>query len=335
LIFNGLEAICFHHHFALTIQAMDQIFDDDTLLARWLSGELSEQEQRQLEQHPDFPDFVRIARAAERLRVPDPEVQGMWNRFSQKIAFLSKPPKSKSPRRMVYWVSGVAAAMLLLLLAWPLLRSEKEVPMVVTTGVGERKTVQLPDGSEVQMNAVSSLTIYKQGWERQRKVQLEGEALFEVVKNPNAKFSVASSHGTVTVLGTVFSVKTRSTAYEVACFSGKVKAETKSAYSITLTAGQQSSALNGTADWAPIAPTRDTLPPWTKGNSRFENTKLANILSDLEIQYGVTVQANGLEDRLFTGAYPHNNLDVALKIICGALDLNYDVKGKTVVIRTK
>ncbi|MDX2279640.1 MAG: FecR domain-containing protein [Saprospiraceae bacterium] len=314
---------------------MNQIFDDDTLLARWLSGELTEQEKRQLEEHPDFPDFERLVSAADRLRTPDPEVPGMWNRLSQKIAFLQVAPKPQSRRKLLYWISAAAAAVLLLVFAWPFLQPGKEQPMLVSTGVGERKMVRLPDGSSVRLNAVSSISIYKDQWDHQRRIQLDGEALFEVVKNPHAPFLVESTHGTVTVLGTVFSVKTRADEYAVHCFSGRVKAEAAAAQSIILNAGQQSTALQNGQGWSPVEPVKDTLPPWTGGNSRYENARLATVLADLKIQYGVTIQANGLDDRQFTGAYPHNNLDVALKIICGALELQYEIKGKTVTILPK
>ena len=45
---------------------MHGLFHDDTLLARWLSGEITEAEQEELRRHPDFPAFRRIVEAAER-----------------------------------------------------------------------------------------------------------------------------------------------------------------------------------------------------------------------------------------------------------------------------
>lgn len=311
---------------------LNSIFDDDTLLARWLAGTLTPEEQEALMKHPDFPAFQRLVQTADQLQAPEADLSGMWAGLSQKIALL------KQKRRYMYWavpLSAVAAIGLLLLFAWPLFQNKVQGPVFVYTGVGEHKSLRLPDGSTIQLNAMSSIELDTKNWNSERIVKLDGEALFEVTKNPNARFEVRSSHGTVRVLGTIFSVKSRENTFEVQCFEGKVKAETKTQFSITLLAGQGSKAPGGNADWLPIAPLQDSLPPWIKGISKYENAALSTVFNDLEIQYGVQVHANGLENRTFTGSFPHNDLKLALNIICGALDLNYTLENKNVQIGPK
>lgn len=313
---------------------MNQQFEDETLLARWLSGELSEAERAALEQHPDFPAFKRLVDAADRLALPDPDVQNMWNRFSQHIATQTKP-KVALRRRFVRWAAAAAVLTGLLLVALPFLRPGEEPPILVQTGAGEQKTVTLPDGSTARLNAVSTIEIYKEGWDQKRRLRLDGEALFNVQKNPDAPFSVETARGTVEVLGTVFTVKSRSMVFEVNCYSGKVQAVNSDQQTQILTAGQGAAVYFGARTWSDLNPVTDTLPPWTGGNSRFDNAALIEVLTELENQYGIKIDAKGLETRRFSGAFPHNNLDLSLKIICGALDLTYMVTGKKVVVSAR
>jgi len=313
---------------------MNQQFEDETLLARWLSGALSEAERAALEQHPDFPAFKRLVDAADRLALPDPDVQGMWDRFSQNIATQRKP-KVALRRTIISWVAAAAVLTGSILVALPFLQSAKEAPMLVQTAAGEQKTVTLPDGSTARLNAVSTIEIYKEGWSQKRRVHLDGEALFNVQKNPAAPFSVETERGSVEVLGTVFTVKSRSTVFEVNCYAGKVRAVNSDQQTQILTAGQGAAVHFGARTWSDLSPAQDTIPPWTDGNSRFDNAALPEVLTEVENQYGVKIDAKGLENRRFSGAFPHNNLDLSLKIICGALDLTYTVTGKKVVVRGK
>ena len=59
-------------------------FSDDTLLARWLSGELSEAERQEVESRPDFADFQRIAAAGSRLRVPNYDAAAELTRLQRR-----------------------------------------------------------------------------------------------------------------------------------------------------------------------------------------------------------------------------------------------------------
>lgn len=85
---------------------------------------------------------------------------------------------------------------------------------------GERLTEVLPDGSEVSLNAGSSLSYVRWGWRQNRAVTLDGEAFFKVQKG--SRFTVESEQGTTEVLGTSFNIYARRAAYIVICETGKV-----------------------------------------------------------------------------------------------------------------
>lgn len=77
----------------------------------------------------------------------------------------------------------------------------------VTAKKGSRSTMILPDGSKVWLNADSRLTYHSSFNSRSREVELEGEAYFDVVKDPGRPFIVHTSGIDVKVLGTSFNVK--------------------------------------------------------------------------------------------------------------------------------
>lgn len=77
----------------------------------------------------------------------------------------------------------------------------------VTTKKGNRTKIQLPDGSNVWLNAGSKINYSKNFEGKERVVFLNGEAFFDVVKNPQKPFIIHTSKIDIKVLGTQFNVK--------------------------------------------------------------------------------------------------------------------------------
>ncbi|HLU92703.1 MAG TPA: FecR domain-containing protein [Membranihabitans sp.] len=125
--------------------------------------------------------------------------------------------------RFQIWGSVAAAVLLLIIAGIGMTRTDNTE--YYSTNFGERETIQLPDGSIVELNAHSTLT-WANDWEETgvRKVQLTGEAFFEVAHLPqNQKFEVRTSDLNIEVLGTSFNVLKRNTNTEVFLSEGKVK----------------------------------------------------------------------------------------------------------------
>ena len=75
-----------------------------------------------------------------------------------------------------------------------------------TTTRGQKATITLSDGSKVWLNAESTVTFAEQFDGETREISLEGEAFFDVVRNPNQPFIVKTDDLTTRVLGTSFNV---------------------------------------------------------------------------------------------------------------------------------
>ena len=312
---------------------MDDTFQDDTLLARWLSGELSDAERQVVEQHPDYPVYRRIVEAADRLQLPDAGVQGLWDRLSPGLL----PAKSRAGMRMsrqrwLWWSVGAAAAMTLAVFAWSVWYAVPAAPAIVATSTGEQKTATLPDGSTVRLNAVSSIEIYSRQWANERRVRLIGEAFFNVQKSA-APFVVETAAGTVSVLGTSFTVRYRGSSFDVACYEGFVQASIPNGAKQALRASQQASARNG--HWQPLGAVTDSWPGWMQGESRFNDAPLYEVLAELQRQYNIKIEASGTEGRRFSGAFVHGDLPLALRMVCGPLGIDYRISGSRVLLNSK
>ncbi len=124
---------------------------------------------------------------------------------------LPARPKGKV-RRMVLQITGVAAAVALAFFVgrqWlPAAQAPAEtVPQQLVTQNGSRSHIKLPDGTSVWLNAGSKLNYPRQFTGGKREVALEGEAFFDVAKDPDRPFTVRTKTFAIRVLGTEFNVR--------------------------------------------------------------------------------------------------------------------------------
>lgn len=123
------------------------------------------------------------------------------------------------PVRRIYrrlaWVTGIAAS---LLLAWFLI-GDKVLPFnnnkqlaqnTISTKRGSKSKVQLPDGTQVWLNADSRITYNEEFQGRIREVNLTGEAYFDVVRDEERPFVIHTNVIDIRVLGTAFNVRSYS-----------------------------------------------------------------------------------------------------------------------------
>ncbi len=99
---------------------------------------------------------------------------------------------------------AIAASLVLAILLWPQMATDP-VSTQYQTAMGERRDIQLPDGSRALLNTNSSLTVIYTG--EQRHIDLQrGEAWFKVESDVNRPFHVDAGEARVTALGTAFNV---------------------------------------------------------------------------------------------------------------------------------
>jgi len=193
---------------------MENNFNTEDFLAKWANGELSTSEREAFEKSEEFDFYNSILEGTDVLEVPRFDKEALFTKIQEQ-----KVTQSKVVRLFPKWAYAAAAAVAILIATTLILNQNT----TYKTGYGEQLAVQLPDGSEAILNAKSQLQFDADNWVENRSLSLEGEAFFKVKKGKT--FTVKTNDGTVTVLGTQFSVNTNQKLFEVICYEGRVKVE--------------------------------------------------------------------------------------------------------------
>ncbi len=241
------------------------------------------------------------------------------------------------------------AAILILAFVLPLLIVKNEPPPTAYTVVqyvtkenpaGRKSTLQLPDGSVVNLNAESRITYPESFHDTIRKVSLVGEAFFEVAENKDKPFIVSSAGVDTQALGTSFNVK----AYEedehvqVVLASGKVKvkqSQEKSSEEVFLSPGEELRVEKQTYIMSRQPADLYQTLAWKDNILVFNQAPAEQVFATLERWYGVTIvfpEKMRDDSWWFTGEYKNENLENVLLSMSYIKDFNYQINQESVLI---
>jgi transmembrane sensor len=229
----------------------------------------------------------------------------------------------KSPNKKVFkmaFVKWSAAAIILLTIGLGFFA--KLYTLNVDVSKGEFVSHRLPDGSEVYLNAESSISYHPYWWNFDREVNLEGEAFFEVEKGE--KFTVKSDLGTTEVLGTSFNIFARDKNYFVYCSTGKVRVSDLKGESVLLSPGTSAEIKD---DKVKLSLTNENeVLSWRLNKFIYNTTSLNKVFEDIERQYDITIDAKKqIRNKVYTGVFDRTvSSNEALKIICLSFDLDFE-----------
>ncbi|MBB6272953.1 ferric-dicitrate binding protein FerR (iron transport regulator) [Pedobacter cryoconitis] len=162
----------------------------------------------------------------------------------------------------------------------------------VVNANGQRSTVTLPDNSEVFLGAGSKLVFPDKFAAGSREVKLEGEAFFQVTKNPKRPFIIHTGNVQTRVLGTSFKIEAfKNRPVTVAVATGKVRVDEYTGHLVKslaiLTPGQQVTCLMGNAIISKTV--IDNVKAWKDGRLVFNKRTLQDITAELERWYDVKI----------------------------------------------
>lgn len=284
--------------------------EENYKLAKWLSGEMTEEELTAFQAEPDFAIYDKIKKYSAELEIPT---------FDESMALskvIASPKKEiKTISITQNWLFRVAA---ILVVGFGLLFGiENFSTNTEMAQNGAQSTFQLPDQSEVVLNSGSEIEYKKWNWDNNRTLTLSGEAYFKVAKGQ--KFEVNTSLGKVTVLGTQFNVKQRDNRFDVTCYEGKVRVNYRN-QELIITKGMSIAFDNGKAIEIPQSTVQN--PEWLNNELVFYQEDLKSIVSEFERHFNVTLElkSNG-NSQLFSGTIPVENIDNALEILSSSYHL--------------
>jgi len=207
----------------------------------------------------------------------------------------------------------------------------------IKTPRGGQYEVILSDGSKVWLNAASSLRFPAGFNGNERKVELSGEAYFEVAKNASMPFKVEiAGKGEVEVLGTHFNINAYSDEItaNTTLIEGSVKVMGFSSHkSHIINPGEQAQIHgNGQITIKKEADARQAMV-WKDGTFNFNNADLRTVLRQLSRWYDVDIQFKGaVPERKFNGEIQR---DLDLSQVLKLLEKNEvfcRLEGKTLVV---
>lgn len=296
---------------------------DEQYILKWLNGEISDEELSLLKQDKNFKNLEKIVHYSSHIETPKVDIEKAFKEFELKKATTKKSKVVPLNYKNFY---KYAAAVIVLLVSSYFLLFNNSVNF--STQYGETKTFNLPDESEVILNANSNVSFNKKDWKNSRDIQLKGEAFFKVKKGKS--FTVNTSVGKVTVLGTQFNVKERKNYFEVKTYEGLVSVNYNNSL-IKLAKGKRFKVINGKID------TLNTFninnKSWLQDESNFKSTPLQFVLDDLQNQYGYVIKTKDVNlEQLYTGGFTHKDINVALQAVTIPLQLSYKIEEKRITI---
>lgn len=210
---------------------------------------------------------------------------------------LEKTSRKSKVRRLVYRYAAAAAAVVIAGLSGVFVEREINYnKMTAQTNVlevpaGQRMSVTLSDGTQVQLNGNSRIEYPVIFSRKQRNVKLSGEAFFEVKHDERHPFIVETFASKVEVLGTRFNVYAdeASEYFSAALVDGKVKVTTndETAEQVVLAPDEMVKFVNNHLVVTKVD--AENLISWTEGYVNLADTDFASLMHRFENVYGVKI----------------------------------------------
>ncbi|WP_215222589.1 FecR family protein [Echinicola shivajiensis] len=205
----------------------------------------------------------------------------------------------------------------------------------------KRFEVILPDGSEVTLNAGSSLT-YPTSFDdmETRSVTLSGEAFFKVKKDADQPFIVKADLMNIRVLGTEFNVSSypEDPLVQTALVEGKVSIYgNESEYEDTAYILRPGELANWDKDSEKIQINKtelDMYTAWLNGKIIFRNVAFPNIIKKLERHYDVEIvnSQGAFETEYFSASFDVETIEEVMETFKKAYGLQYEINGNKIII---
>lgn len=315
-------------------------------LGRYLDGRCSPEERRAVEawlaEDPRRQELVQQIRRARILAEVAPglwDVDAAWARLARRLDEEGGRTGARTWGRRLAPALRIAAAIAVLLggavlwqkraaVFWP-----GDVPTrELVAGVGQQMRVTLGDGTRVVLGPASRIR-FPERFRRVREVQLDGEALFEVVPDRARPFRVRAGASITEVLGTRFGVK----AYPEDGYAQVVVAEGRVAVSGAGAADRDAApAVHLTPGFAvrvepdgtvgpPVAVPADDVLAWTEGRLVFHAASLADVARALGRRFGVQIEFADPElgELRLTAEFRQPAAEEAVRLVARSLGLRY------------
>ena len=309
----------------------------ENLVKRFQEGKASEEEKALLEQWLDFraaKDRFSSLTAEEKNALKTSGFKGISNRIQ-----TSKSEKFN-------WLKVAAAILLLAVCSFAIWQFSSreikyEVSILRTQSKGHIKKVFLSDGTIIWLKGNSEITYPDKFVARERIINLRGEALFEVAKDPAHPFIIHTGELTTRVLGTSFNIKSNGENTEIYVLTGKVMVTSeKTLQKVELLPSQKITYAHATHQWQTTenkpADKSSVYMTGTEYYMNFQNTSLGEIARQIEAKFNVKMNVNeSIISCSITADLTDQSLNNTLDIIAEVTSATYSVSDGLVTLEGK
>lgn len=194
------------------------------------------------------------------------------------------------------WLGGLgaaaaAAAVAITIAPWGELLPQPDT--LYTTGKGESRTLELADGSRIDLSTHSHLSVRLEKDARRVTVH-EGQALFDVAHDSNRPFLITAGDETVRVVGTQFDVRRRDGQVSVTVLRGLVEVSTDGKDTpIRLRPGQMLEHVEGASNVTVRSVAAEDQVGWRSGRLIYRDQPLGRIVSDMNHYFERPIRLEG------------------------------------------
>lgn len=322
-------------------------------IARFLAGESTAGEaaavQAWLAANPADRDLVERLNGAATVEAPtDVDVEAALARVHRAMAERAEsaaptralPFAPAKSRRPVIWIAGLAAAAAAAFVAVSRL-TDRPAPAgearTYATGVGQRDSVRLADGSQVILGPQSRLEVPGEFGRATRTVALAGDGYFDVAHDAAKPFRVRANDALVEDIGTTFTVESDvggETTVAVTSGSVRLGAAKSGTAAVVLEAGDRGSVDAAGQARAQRKAVREEDTSWVRGRLAFRDAPLSRVIAEMERWYGVSIRVadSSLASRHITTSFAGESVDEALRILGLTMGASIERRGDTVVV---
>jgi hypothetical protein len=201
---------------------------------------------------------------------------------------------------------------------------------------GNQYELELPDGSRVWLNAASSLKFPAKFTDSERRVELDGEAYFEISKNKSKPFYVLMNDGTeLKVLGTHFNISSykEDGVVKTSLLEGAVQLQ-RDASKLVLSPGQQAigRAIGGLRHNNSFD--EEEVMGWREGKYKFQNADIRLVLNQVARWYDVTIQYEDEIHAKFNGIIlKSNGIDKIFDLLSLTQAVSFTRNGQNIIVK--
>lgn len=290
------------------------------LITKYFNKEITTGEKAELfslmqtdkELHKEFVSMQNLSALSASLPAEDDEMKAVSKLLQFKQTH--KNEKKKFVHLTRHFVGYAAAICLAVLSTWTIMNYQRDNVIEeelafeeFSTPPGQRAQVKLHDGTVVWLNARSRLRYPNRFSGTERKVELDGEAFFEVFRNEEAPFVVSTEKLDIKVLGTkfnVFAYKGKNE-FTTALIEGSVKLYQSDNESVAMymSPNDYAELKDGRLVKSKISSTDFLL--WKEGIYAFDDIPFGEIIKKLELYYDITIEIRNkkLNNYKFSGKF--------------------------------